>query len=139
MRIFGVRDPDHKYAFRPGVYGLLIKEDKVGVIYSPLGYFLIGGGIESGETDTECLIREGLEEAGCLLSVGSHLETVDEFVVVPGSEVGQHKRIIAYKAEISECGHASIEADHELLWLDKQTAVEKMYLKGQAYLINKYL
>jgi 8-oxo-dGTP diphosphatase len=139
MKTFGIKEPGFEYVYRPGVYGLFEKEDKAGVIQSPLGYFLIGGGLEEGETDETCLIREGIEEAGCLLVIGDYLETVDEYVVVPGSETGFHKRMAAYRVEIAQYGHLSIETDHELIWMDKREAAQKMYLKGQSYLIEQYL
>ncbi|SCZ77586.1 NUDIX domain-containing protein [Acidaminobacter hydrogenoformans] len=139
MKVFGTIEPHVNYIYRPGAYGLLTREDKVGIVKSPLGLFLIGGGIESGESEEDCLIREGFEEAGCALSVGDYLETVDEFVIVKGSLEAYHKRISAYRVEIMSCGHAQLESDHQLLWMDKAEAVASMYLRGQAYLIETYL
>jgi 8-oxo-dGTP diphosphatase len=139
MKIFGSIEPQADYIFRPGAYGLLQQDGKVGIVRSPLGYFLIGGGLEFGETDEDCLVREGLEEAGCELAVGRHLETVDEYVVVKGSGEAYHKRISAYQVEILSYGHLQLEEDHEMIWMDKEMALKAMYLKGQAYLIDKYL
>lgn len=139
MKSFGIVEPHVNYSYRPGAYGILTREGQVGVVKAPLGYFLIGGGIEPGETDEACLIREGLEEAGCMLSVGEFLETVDEYVVVKGTEMAYHKRITAYRTEIVSCGHAQLETDHQLIWMDKAEAIEVMYLKGQAYLIETYV
>lgn len=139
LKIFGEVEPHVVYTYRPGAYGLLSKDGKVGVVRSPLGFFLIGGGIETGESDEACLIREGFEEAGCELAMGEFLETVDEYVIVKGTQTAYHKRIAAYRVEIVSCGHAQLETDHELIWMEKDSALEAMYLKGQAYLIETYL
>lgn len=55
---------------RIGAYGIgFSKEGKIPVIMKSLAdgnkrYYLLGGGIENGETQEECLKRECLEEVG---------------------------------------------------------------------------
>lgn len=139
MLTFGRPEPHVRYIYRPGAYGLLKKDGKVGVVRSPLGFFLIGGGIEAEETHEACLIREGFEEAGCRLKVGAFLETVEEYVIVQSTGEAYHKRISVYQVDIVSCGHPQLETDHQLIWMDKEAALKVMYLRGQAYLIERYL
>lgn len=54
-------EPFERHACR----GIIIKDNKVAMVKSNLGYYKFpGGGIESGETKIEALIREVLEETG---------------------------------------------------------------------------
>ena len=55
--------------FRPSVRAIIIKDGKVGMIHSlKYDYYAFpGGGIESGETQQEALIRETQEEAGLVV------------------------------------------------------------------------
>ena len=54
---------------RPSVRAIIIKDGKVGMIHSfKYDYYAFpGGGIESGETQQEALIRETQEEAGLVV------------------------------------------------------------------------
>ncbi len=49
---------------RDGAYLIPMKDDKIGVVKTSKGYFLLGGGLDSGESHEECITRECLEEAG---------------------------------------------------------------------------
>ena len=46
------------YLERRGAYIIPIKSEEVGVVETPKGLFLLGGGIDNGETDEQCIIRE---------------------------------------------------------------------------------
>ena len=59
-------DPNDKAVVRPSVRGIIIRDGKVAMVHSlKYDYYKFpGGGIESGEEQTETLIREVAEEAG---------------------------------------------------------------------------
>jgi 8-oxo-dGTP diphosphatase len=59
---FGVKLPNERYVERPGVYAIMIRDGKLAVINANGKYFLPGGGIETGESETEALHRELDEE-----------------------------------------------------------------------------
>ena len=48
-KIFGTKE-DKKYVDRIGAYIILIRRNEVGIIETPKGYFLLGGGLDADET-----------------------------------------------------------------------------------------
>lgn len=54
----------NKFAFRPSVYGLLIKDGKILLSRQWDGYDFPGGGLNLGETLEEAVVREFWEETG---------------------------------------------------------------------------
>ena len=77
-KIFGIKE-DKIYLDRKGAYLVPIRGEKVGVVETTKGYFLLGGGIDGDETDNQCIIRECIEEAGYQVETRAHrAEPVDE-------------------------------------------------------------
>ena len=68
-KTFGTKDPQLNYFDRAGAYLIDIKEGKLACVRTPKGYFLLGGGIEAGESHLDCIYRECLEEAGLAVTV----------------------------------------------------------------------
>ncbi len=66
--IFGIQE-NEKYLDRIGAYIIPIKGESVGVIETPKGFFLLGGGLENDKTDSQCIVRECIEEAGYRVSM----------------------------------------------------------------------
>lgn len=67
-KVFGTKE-NEKYYDRLGAYLIPIKDNKVGVVKTHKGYFLLGGGMEDNETDEQCIKRECMEEIGCNVDV----------------------------------------------------------------------
>ena len=67
---------------RESCRGLVIKDGKVLLIHelNKDVFMSPGGGVEKGETLTQCCERELMEEAGLRVAVGEHLFTVNEYV-----------------------------------------------------------
>ena len=65
----GDYDPKGKAFVRPSVRGILIRNSRIAMVHSTLYdyYKFPGGGIESGESQEEALIREVREEAGLIV------------------------------------------------------------------------
>ncbi len=70
-----------KLRFRPSVYGLLIKNNKVLLVPQWDGYDFPGGGIESHESIEEALLRECWEETGLEVKMGEILAAHSSFFV----------------------------------------------------------
>lgn len=67
---------------RESCRGLVIKDGKILLIHelNKDVYMSPGGGVEEGETLTQCCERELMEEAGLKVNVGEHLFTINEYV-----------------------------------------------------------
>lgn len=62
---FGEYDPSINYVARNGSYLLYVNSRfLVPIVKSQDGWFLVGGGIECGESESSCLQRETMEEIG---------------------------------------------------------------------------
>ena len=62
---FGTKQDGIDYIDRPGAYAVIENnEGQIAVIEAGNGYFLPGGGIDTGESDVDALKREILEEIG---------------------------------------------------------------------------
>lgn len=54
-KIFGEKK-NKTYLDRKGAYIIPIRDEKVGVVETPKGFFLLGGGIDGEETDVNNII-----------------------------------------------------------------------------------
>ena len=68
-----------KLIFRPSIYGIIIKGDKILLSKQWGGYDFPGGGINKGETQEEALNREVKEETGLDVQVGKLVDCFDSF------------------------------------------------------------
>lgn len=65
--------------FRPGIYGIILHDEKILLVPSDNGYDLPGGGIELGEKLHDAVKREVKEETGYDVSVVSIVDCDDSF------------------------------------------------------------
>ncbi len=73
--------PKEKLSFRIGVYGIIIYEGKILLVNvrSTGKYFFPGGAVEMGETLTDALNREVLEETGIEVEIEKFLTFKEKF------------------------------------------------------------
>lgn len=138
MIVFGHKPEKNHIIYRKGAYGIMCKDNLVALVMTPLGYFLLGGGHEVGESDEECLSREVREEIGYSVTIGDFFEEVQEFVHVEEWQKTYCKDMRIYSITLESIVKGKIEDDHELVWKPLGFAVSNMYLKGQAYVLEKY-
>lgn len=70
-KVFGAPQPGSDYWDRPSAYGIAFDgQGRAAVVYCERkGYFLLGGGMDPGETEEDCIRREALEEAGLAVTI----------------------------------------------------------------------
>lgn len=136
-KIFGTKE-NVSYTTRIGAYILPIKDNKIGVIKTPKGYFLIGGGKEENETDEQCIKRECLEESGCDITVQKKICSAEAFT--------QHEKIgyfhpvqTYYIGTLKVQTQKPRETDHSLEWIDIKEIQNKMYAEMQGWAIEQML
>jgi len=84
-------------------------------------FYAVGGKLEPGETDVQCLHREVREEIGCGVTSQRHFQTF----VGPSSDRQHSLVMVCFFVELDQEPKASSEIE-ELLWADSQTASEKL-------------
>lgn len=135
--VFGKKIDGETYDTREGVYGILFRDNKVGVIKTSTGYFLPGGGIEDGESHMQCLKREFIEETGYDIDIRSYIGRASKFHF--SNIYFRHRYLIGnfYFVDLKEKIAEKIEKDHELLWLSQNDAIRKLFLENQKWAVEK--
>ena len=134
-KVFGIQE-DVNYLDRVGAYLIPINEGKVGVVRTTKGYFLLGGGIDSGESNEECIRRECLEEAGYMVSIGKKVCSAETYW--EHSTLGYfHPIQTYYVGELLEQVSIPVEDDHEFVWIDYNELKGNMYLEMQSWAIEQ--
>jgi len=134
-KIFGDKKKA-KYLDREGAYIIPILDNKIGVIKTQKGLFLIGGGIIDNESDTDCIKRECLEETGFAVNIKDKICSAEAFV--EHSTIGYfHPIQTYYLGELTNKVKEPIEADHTLVWIDYNELNGMMYSEMQNYAINE--
>ena len=134
-KVFGVKE-NANYIDRAGVYLIPTKEGRVGVVKTPKGYFLIGGGLDSGENHEECIRRECLEEIGYIVSVGNKICSAEMYC--EHSTIGYfHPIQTYYVGELLEQINLPVEDDHEFVWVDYNELLDNMCLEMQSWALEQ--
>lgn len=86
-------------AWRPSVYGVALRDDKVLLVPQWDGYDFPGGGIEIGETIDEAFEREFREETGLIAERGEALACASDFFIHPYTDKAYHTVLMYYLCE----------------------------------------
>ena len=134
---FGARLDGIDYAERPGVYAVIENDDRqVAVIETGSGYFLPGGGVETGEAEIEALKREILEETGYQVSVlAGKCEAVE---YLEARAEGMYYRIYSrfYRVQLEAKIGEGREKDHRLVWLRQEDALKLLRRQSQVWAVQ---
>lgn len=137
IKEFGEIIDGEEYRDREAVYGLLYNDSgQIGIIKTPRGYFLPGGGIEKSESHQICIQREFLEETGCGIEVGEYVGCGILYGFVKRLET--YLKMIGhfYKVRLSGEEQEKKENDHEMIWMDICEAEKSMLLEHQSWAIT---
>ncbi len=134
---FGVRVAGRPYRPRPGAYAVIVDDDRrIGVVRTPVGLYLAGGGSDPGETPEQTLRREVREEIGFEVEIVRPLGNAVEFVET-AHEGGFVKECSFFEVRLGRSIAGAIEADHELVWLEAGTAWNRLAHGSQAWAVRR--
>ena len=136
MEIFGEKKENVHYVSRPGVYIIFFNsKNEIGVVQTPKGLFLPGGGKNKKESDDECLERELIEELGWKIQIGNKI----------GHNIQYYNSTKKFLK--MECyfylGESFIkvtnpkETDHILKWFSSEHLIENLYPENQKWAVKE--
>ena len=138
---FGRTLPGQTYKERPSVYGICIRnDDKIAIVKigseHPYKYDLPGGGVESGESDPEAVIREFDEETGLTVWPSRQLCRAGQFWV--NQEVPMNSLCTFFEVELTSTDGKPTEPDHQLVWVQIEEAMRKVRHDSHSWAILKW-
>ena len=139
-KIFGTKQA-HSYTTRHGAYLIPIQNDCVAVISTNKGYFLIGGGIQAGESKEDAITRECMEETGWLCTVEEFVCSAEAYLEHP--TIGHfHPKQYYYLGKLTMQTSNPIESGHYLKWISYENIRGNLFLEMQNWALEqcwKYL
>lgn len=135
-RIFGIKH-DVKYIDREGAYLIPIHNNRIGVVKTPKGLFLIGGGLEKNDQNhMDCIKRECLEETGYTVSIKDKICSAETFCNHP--ILGYFHPIQTYYiGDLIIKVVTPTDDDHQFLWLDYDFIKGKMCTEMQNWALEQ--
>lgn len=135
-KIWGLRE-EHVYLDREGAYLIPSRNNLIGVIQTPKGYFFIGGGIEAGESHMACIRRECLEETGYLPRVETKICSAEMYTTHP--TLGYfHPVQTYYSGELHLQLDCPKEKDHTLCWITYDELRGNMFAQMQNWALDQW-
>ncbi len=137
-KTFGAREEKALYYDRPGAYLLPVADGRLAVVRTPKGYFLLGGGIDEGESNEACIVRECMEETGCPALVEGYIGAAETYCF--HSQLGWfHPIQYYYFGKIGERSSEPVEKDHTLEWIPIREAEWKLNIRQQIWAVQRLL
>lgn len=125
--IFGAPHMGQAYNVQDCSYAVIRNENgEVAVARTPKGIVLLGGGVESGESERDALHREAYEESGYRIRILSRLGIASQYVNNTAKGRYRLKRGTFFECQLTEKLGPPVEDDHELVWLPYAEAHEKL-------------
>ncbi len=138
--LFGTCPKGRKRILRPSAYAL-IRNDAglIAIVRAPLGgVFLPGGGIDSGETPEQAVVREAGEECGLVVRV---VELVGRAIQLAAAKNGSRcfeKRSVFFTAEMERMAPELQEPHHTTLWVTVEEAVRLLSHESQRDIAQRW-
>lgn len=136
-RVFGAPRPGVEYRDRPGAYGIAFDgRGRAAMVFVEQSVrVLLGGGIEPGESEADCIRREIMEEVGYSSAVGEKVCVGEEYTFTRRGRIPFHPIGHIYLVELGE-RLTEGEPEHELVWLPVEECREKMALAYQSWAVE---
>ena len=135
---FGQKVAGQHYQPRPGAYALIFQDpDLVALIQTIRGFFLPGGGAETGETPAETVQREVLEECGCEIVTGAQLGLAVDYMFAENEAKYYEIQSVFLLARLGKQLDTPGEADHQLVWLKVSQAHTLLNRPSQKWALQK--
>ena len=138
--VFGKVLPGVTYVKRQGAYGILFNEKtQLAIVQTPMGLFLPGGGVETGESIESGLHREFLEEIGYQVLTAELYAEASQF---HWSEFyRQHFKKVGsfFKVDAMPIPGAINQKDHKLIWLASADASRLLSQEFQRWAVLQTL
>lgn len=137
---FGTPPENETIIIRPSAYGCITdNQGRIAVIRNPKGIYLPGGGIDAGESHEEAVVREVIEECGLVVRIGRWITHAVEFVYSEPERTHFAKRSIFVDCIVEEVGANKIEEDHDLLWVDSETAAGVLSPLSHGWAVGEWM
>lgn len=134
-KVFGIKE-DVVYIDREGAYLIPVLNNKIGVIKTDKGYFLLGGGLDKNESHEECIKRECLEETGYAAAIKEKICSAETYTTHP--KLGYFHPIQSYyTGELKEKVSEPKETDHILMWVKYEDIKGKMFAEMQNWALEQ--
>lgn len=134
---FGTRQDGIDYVDRPGAYAVIENnEGQIAIIETSNGYFLPGGGMDTGESEIDTLKREILEEIGYQAAMLLEIGEAVEYIKAYSDEQHYQIRSRFYKVQIGSKVEEEVEKDHRLVWLWQEDAIKLLKRQGQVWAVQ---
>ncbi len=141
---FGRRAPGGDYPDRPAAFGVVPRDGRVAVVRitkpetAPY-YDLPGGAIEVGEEDAAALVREFGEETALKVRPVRLLGRARQYLVKTDGLTANNLCALFEAAVVGEDPALKVEADHELVWLEPLTALQRLRHDAHAWAVAAWL
>ena len=135
---FGEKKESMVYKPRPGVYAICVNdENQLAVVEYKGRLYLLGGGLNEGETEEAGLRREIEEEVGMKMTSSVFVGKANQYV--EASDGNFNKEGVFYKIELDGTVSVSGEADHKFIWVDKEEFKAKAGQEFQVFAIVNFV
>lgn len=138
MILIGEKNENIKYVFRETVFGICLRNEELYLTQKGEDISLIGGGIESNETEEATLKREALEEAGLEIIGMNKICDIDCYWKTRDNRDMESLTHI-YQIEISDKIIEPLEVESKLVKMSINEAKKRLNLPYQKQGLTEFL
>lgn len=135
--LVGKKEPNTKYDFRETCFGICEQNGKLLLVEKNGQASLVGGGVEEGESKTETLAREFMEEAGATIKNATPLCVVDCYWLAAGRYPLRSLSNI-FVVQIDPITKKPTEEGHTPIWVSSENAIGLLPLPYQIAGLEHY-